>query len=148
VVLTLGCHRYGNGAPAMMTPVPSRSQSPLTQLTTSPRTCVAMITTASLHPQRRRRNHPIPAVVRVTPSSRKRIPTVLPRGASCLYAIGLRAQTRSRTVPRQKQSSCGETRHDGTKEQENTDRGESWRLRPDSEIEPGAIVVPHLLNIS
>jgi len=99
--LILGCKRNSNSALAMMTPVPPRSQSPLTQLTTSPRTCIAMITTASLHPQRRRRNHPIPAMARAAPSSRKRIPTVLPRGASCLYAIGLRAQRRSRTVPRQ-----------------------------------------------
>ena len=101
MALVLGCKRNSNSAPAMMTPVPPRSQSPLTQLTTSPRTCVEMITTASLHPQRRRRNHPIPAVVRATPSTRKRIPTLRPRGASCLYAIGLRAQTRSRAVPRQ-----------------------------------------------
>jgi len=79
----------------MMKPVPPRNKSPLTQLTTSPRTCAAMITTASLHPQTRRRNHPIPAVVRAAPSSRKKIPTVLPRGASCLYAIGLRSQRRS-----------------------------------------------------
>ena len=47
-----------------------------------------------------------------------------------------------------KQSSCSETRHDGTKEQRNAYRGESWRLRPDREIGPGAIIVPHLLNIS
>lgn len=67
-----------------MTPVPPRSKSPLTQLTTSPTTCVAMITTASLHPQRRRLNHPTPGVVRAAPSRRNRIPTVLPRGASSL----------------------------------------------------------------
>jgi hypothetical protein len=72
VALTFGCKRNSNSTPAMMTPVPPRNKSPLTQLTTSPRTCVAMITTASLHPQRRRRNHPIPAVVRAAPSSRKR----------------------------------------------------------------------------
>jgi hypothetical protein len=46
------------------------------------------------------------------------------------------------------QSSCGKTRHDGTEEQENADRNESRRLRPESEVEAGAIVVPHLLNIS
>ena len=85
----------------MSTPIPPRSNSPLTQFTTSPRTCTAMITTASLHPQRRRRNHPIPAKVRAAPSIRKKIPTVLPKGASCLYATGLSAQTRSRGVPRQ-----------------------------------------------
>ena len=37
------------------------------------------------------------------------------------------------------QSCCGETRHDGTKEQENADRSKSSRFRPSS--------VPHLLNI-
>src|SRR6266446_5575864 len=101
VTLTFDRKRNSNSAPAMMTPVPPRSRSPLTQLTTSPKTCVAMITTASLHPQRRRRNHPIPAVVRDAPSSRKRIPTVSPRAASCLYAVGLRSQRRSRAVPLQ-----------------------------------------------
>jgi len=101
VALILGCKRNSNSAPAMMTPAPPRSQSPLTQLTTSPRTCVEMITTASLHPQRRRRNHPIPAVMRAAPSTRKKIPTIPPRGASRLYAVGLRAQRRSRAVPRQ-----------------------------------------------
>jgi hypothetical protein len=40
----------------------------------------------------------------------------------------------SRASP--KQSSGGETRHNGTKEQENADPSKSWRLRPDSEIEP------------
>ncbi len=84
-----------------MMPVPPCSQSLLTQLTTSPRTCVVIIATASLHPQRRRRNHPIAAVARAAPSKRKRIPNAPPRGASCLYAIGLRAQRRSRGVPRQ-----------------------------------------------
>jgi len=59
-----------------------------------------MIATVSLHPQRRRRNHPIPAAVSTAPSSRKRIPTVPPTGASCLYAVGLKAQTRLRTVLR------------------------------------------------
>jgi hypothetical protein len=43
---------------------------------------------------------------------------------------------------------AGETRHDGTEEQENAYRSESWRLTPDSQIEASAIVVPHLLNIS
>ena len=83
-----------------MTPVPPRSQSPLTQLTMSPRTCVEMITTASLHPQRRCRNHPIAAVVRAAPSTKKRIPTMRPRGAGWLYAVGLSVQRRSRSVPR------------------------------------------------
>src|SRR6202022_4237960 len=55
VALTFGCKRNSNSAPARMTPVPPRSKSPLTQLTTSPRTCVAMIRSASLHPQKRRR---------------------------------------------------------------------------------------------
>ena len=121
----------------MMTPVPPRSQSPLTQLTTSPRTCVAMIMTASLHPQRRRRNHPIPAVVRAAPSSTKRAPNVLHRGTSCLYAAGLRFQTTIKNRASPEQSSCGETRHDGTKEQENAHCSESGHSRP----------VSHLLNI-
>ena len=43
-----------------------------------------------------------------------------------------------------KQSSCGETRHTGTKEQKNACCSESWRLSSDSD----AIDVPHLLNIS
>ena len=64
----------------MTTPVPPRSQSPLMQLKTSPRTCVEMITTASFHPQRRCRNHPIPAVARAAASKRKKVPTALPRG--------------------------------------------------------------------
>jgi hypothetical protein len=42
---------------------------------------------------------------------------------------------KSRASP--EQSSCGETRHDGTKEQENADRRKTSRFRPDS--------VPHLL---
>ena len=146
MALSFGCKRNSNSAPAMTTPVPPRRKSPLAKLTTSPRTCVAMITTASLHPQRRRRNHPIPAVVRA--AHRKRIPTVPPRGASCLYAIGLRAHRRSRTVPRQSKVVAAMTRHEGTKEQENAYRSESWRFRPDSEIEAAAIDVPHLLNIS
>ena len=85
----------------MTTPLPPRSQSPLMELMTSPRTCVATIAIASLHPQRRHRNQPIPAVMRAAPSARKRIPTTRPSGASCLYAVGLRSQTRSRAVPRQ-----------------------------------------------
>jgi hypothetical protein len=51
-------------------------------------------------------------------------------------------------VPRQSKVSCGKSRHDGTTEQENAYRSESSRLRPDSEIDVGAIVAPHLLNIS
>jgi hypothetical protein len=42
----------------MITPIPPRRKSPLTQLTTSPSTCVAIIAIANLHPQRRCRNHP------------------------------------------------------------------------------------------
>jgi hypothetical protein len=45
------------------------------------------------------------------------------------------------------QSSCGKTRHDGTKEEENAYRCESRCLRPDGEVEAGAIG-SHLLNIS
>src|SRR5271168_4789425 len=131
-----------------MAPVPPRSQSPVAQLTTSPKTCMAMITTASLHPQRRRRNQPIPAVVRAALSSKKRIPTVRPRCASRVYAIGLRVQIRIESCASPQKSSGGKIRHDGTKEQENADRSESRRLRPESEVEAGAIVVPHLLNIS
>jgi hypothetical protein len=73
-----------------MTPVPPRSKSPLTQLMTSPRTCMAMITTASLHPQRRHRNHPIPTVVRAAPSSKKRIPTVPPKAPTAWTILGVR----------------------------------------------------------
>ncbi len=123
-----------------------RSQSPLMQLMKSSTTWVAMIATASPHPQRRRRNHPIPAVVRAAPSNRQRIPTAPRRGASCLYAVGLRVQRRSRAVPRQ--SSCSETRHNRTKEQENAYCSESRRLRPESESRLGRFVAPHLLNIS
>jgi hypothetical protein len=132
----------------MMTPVPPRSQSPLTQLTTSPRTCVEMIATASLHPQRRRRNHPIPAVVRAAPSTRNRIPTIPPKGASCLYAVGFRAQRRieGRTSP--EQSRGGETRHDGTNEEKNAHCSESGRRRLDSESRLARFVPLHLLNIS
>jgi len=35
VALIFGCKRNSNSAPAMMTPIPARSRSPLTQLTTS-----------------------------------------------------------------------------------------------------------------
>ncbi len=147
MALIFGCKRNISSAPAMMTPVPPRSKSPLTQLTISPRTCVAMITTASLHPQTRRWNHPIPAVVRAAPSSRKKNPTILPKGALLVrYRIESPETIEGRASP--KQSSRGEARHNGTKEQENAYRCESWRLSSDSEIEPGAIVVPHLLNIS
>jgi hypothetical protein len=45
--------RNSNSPPAIITPMPPHRKSPLTQLTTSPRTCVAMITTASLPAQRR-----------------------------------------------------------------------------------------------
>jgi len=51
---------------------------------------------------------------------------------------------KNRALPQQ--SSCGETRHDDTKEEENTHRSESGHLRPGSDIE--ATVVPHLLNKS
>jgi len=53
---------------------------------------------------------------------------------------------KSRASP--EQSSCGETRHNGAKEQENADCGEAGGLSPDSEIEARVIVVTHLLNIS
>lgn len=53
---------------------------------------------------------------------------------------------KSRASP--EQSNRSKTRHDGTKEQENTDCSESWCLRSDSGIEPGEIVVRHLPNIS
>jgi hypothetical protein len=62
------------------------------------------------------------------------------------YRIESPETIESRASP--KQSSCGETRHDGTKEQENAYRSESWRLRADSKIEASAIVVAHLLNMS
>jgi hypothetical protein len=50
-----GRNRNSKSAPAMKKPAPPRSRSPLTQLTTSPTTCIAMIRAACLHPQRRRR---------------------------------------------------------------------------------------------
>ena len=108
----------------MTMPVPPPSRSPLTQLTISPRTCVPMMMIASLHPQRRRRNHPIPAAARAMPSSRKRIPIRQPRGASCWYAVGLSFHRRSESCAWPEQCKCGEARHDGAKEQEDTHRGD------------------------
>lgn len=94
----------------MITPVAPRIRSPLTQFTMSPRSCVAIIATASLHPHRRCRNQPIPAAVRAAASSRNGIPTLAPRGASSLCATGFRDQRRSRTVPCQ--SKVVAARHD------------------------------------
>jgi hypothetical protein len=133
----------------MTTPIPPRSKSPLTQLTRSPRTCVAIMTTVSLHPQRRRRNHPIPAVVRAAPRNRKRIPTVPPRGRELLIRHQIKSPETIERRASPKQSSCGEARHHGAEEQENAYRSESSRrLRPDSEIEADAFFIPHLPNIS
>src|SRR5438270_10938201 len=58
-----------------------------------------MIPTANLHPQRRRLNQPVPAAC--AESQKENPPTILPRGARCLYAGAFRIQTRSRAVPRQ-----------------------------------------------
>ena len=58
------------------------------------------MTTASIHPQRRRRNHPIPVTVSAALRSRNRTPMLEPSGASCLYASGLSSHARSTSVPR------------------------------------------------
>jgi hypothetical protein len=44
-------------------------------------------------------HHPAPAIARAALSSRNRIPTFLPRGASWLYAVAFRAQILSRADP-------------------------------------------------
>ena len=128
----------------MMTPVPLRSRSPLTQLTTSPRTCVQMITTASLHPQRRRRNHPIPAVMRAAPSTKKRIPHDAAQRRELLVCSRIERPETIKNRASPQQGSCGETGHGRTKEQENAYRSE----RPDSESRLVRFVALHLLNIS
>lgn len=125
----------------MITPVPPRNQSPLAQLITSPRTCTAMITTASLHPQRRCWNHPIPAVARAAPSRRKRSPTLSPKGASCLYAAGLRVQTRSRAVPCHNKVAAARHAMTAPKNKEDAYRGKSWRLVLDDKIEASVIAI-------
>jgi len=85
----------------MLKPTPPRNQSPLKKLTRSPRTWVAITATANLQPQRRRLDQPVPATANVALSKRKRIPIGLPRLASCLWAVGLRAHTLSKDVPGQ-----------------------------------------------
>src|SRR5208282_1445172 len=85
----------------MLKPTPPRNKLPLKTLARSPRTWVAITAAANLHPQRRRFNQPAPASANVTLSKRKRIPAVLPRAASCLWAVGLRAHIVSRDEPGQ-----------------------------------------------
>jgi hypothetical protein len=147
MALILGCRRYSNSALAMMTPIPPRTRSPRAQLTTSPRTCMAMITTASLHPQTRCRNQPIPAVVRAAASMRKRIATAEPKGASCRYAAGFSAQTRSSAVPRHSNVVAARLDIVAPKKEEDADRSESRRLMPQGEIDANGTLVWHLLNI-
>lgn len=55
----------------MKNPTPPRRKSPRTRFTRSPSTWVAMITTASLHPQRRRLNHPVAAIARARAEGKK-----------------------------------------------------------------------------
>jgi hypothetical protein len=127
----------------MMTPVPPRSKSPLTQLTISPRTCVAMIPSpkAASEPSDSCRGEGRAEQQKENPNHTAQRRELLVR-----YRIEGPETIEGRASP--EQCSCGEARHNGTKEQENAYRSESWRLSSDSEIEPGAIVVPHQLNIS
>ena len=53
---------------------------------------------------------------------------------------------KSRASP--EQSSCGEASHDGAKEEEDADGGESWVLMKDTASNGAPIVRLHLLNIS
>jgi hypothetical protein len=131
----------------MMMPVPPRSQSPLTQLTTSPRTCVEMIATASLHPQRRRRNHPIPARDEGYAEQQKENPHRASQRSELHVRSRIKNPDTIKSSASPEQGSCSETRHDGTKEQENAYRCKSRRLRPDSESRLVRFGAPHPLNI-
>src|SRR5579872_936854 len=100
--LNFGRNRISNSAPAMIRPEPPLNQLPRMQLIASPPTCTVMIAMVSSHPQRFRRNQPIPAAASATASNRKRTPTVLRKGKSSSYGSGLRLQMRSRRVPGRK----------------------------------------------
>jgi hypothetical protein len=67
----------------MKNPTPPRKKFPRMTFTRSPSTCVPMINTASLHPQRRRLNQPVPALAKAALRMRKRPPIPLPSGAIC-----------------------------------------------------------------
>ena len=53
------------------------------------------------HPQIRRRNQPAPANASVKLKTKKSIPEAVPNSTSCLCALGFKAHTRSKIVPRQ-----------------------------------------------
>jgi hypothetical protein len=99
-----------------------------------------MIATASLYPQKAASEPPDSC----RDKSRGKRQEENPNDTAQRRELFVRSRIeRPETIKRRaspEQSSCGETRHDGTKEQENADRSKSLRFRTDS--------VPHLLNIS
>src|SRR5277367_4054401 len=58
-----------------------------------------MMPAVNLHPQRRRLNQPLAAAISVALSRKNKGPTVLPMGASRIYADRFIAQSLSRAVP-------------------------------------------------
>src|SRR6202171_6190220 len=83
----------------MATPTAPFDTLPRRRFAKSPKTWRAIMMTASPHPQRRRRDHPIAADASATASNENTKPMAGPNGDSCAEATGLRHHARSRKVP-------------------------------------------------